>query len=74
MLNEKFPDQIKIFHHLTANELDETIRQGTYEAILKDQYHEFVDLCNQIITDPTVDNISCRFDNESLKFNIIYKE
>lgn len=75
MVNEQFSDRIIIFHHLTTDELDESIRENKYNAILKDQYQQFVDFCELVINDDTVKDISCRFDSdkERLDFDITYK-
>jgi hypothetical protein len=74
-MTSKFSDQIIIFRHLTTDELDEDIKLKKYDAILRDQYNQFVDLCNLVMYDENVADISCEYNEmeERLDFSITYK-
>ena len=69
----KYANRVEIFKHLAVDELDGTVNLKILNSIACDNYHAFLEFCDQVYQDKDrIKEISCTVRGRRCRFNADY--
>ena len=72
--SQEYSNRITVFKHLTVDELTSETNMTIVHGLLDEYYTDFVDFCDSIAEDNTVESVSCYIEDGQIRFNVTRKE